>query len=353
MRRAQSPHECSPFTQGSSPKEFLSVRRAYKAACARDAELLSRGRDYPGEDMDAPIESNRRRTLIEEHARHYRFQLQLSRQPSDTLLGRLDREKDRGTFTVVNLAKVASVAAQSAHTKHIEVAPGISFNLGTHEPPEQGDSKAMGLAQWLLNLRILYNCYSITGVRKVATSANCESMWCSWQVVSYFVDTLTDLATANIPGTKMRPTTGVLQLAELNLRTRVVELLRLGAEGGCLTFDDAFNKAFIEKQSLFHCALSPQAQVSTVAKPSVQHQTQKRVADSRMSDRQARRKTDSQSAEPRPRPQYSKYTPDGTLICPDYNTRGCSLSKCWHKSLNAVHCCDVWGCYKEHPRWDH
>ena len=136
----------------------------------------------------------------------------------------------RRTFTVINLAKVASLAAQSAHTKHIEVAPGISFNLGTHEPPEQGDSKAMGLAQWLLNLRILYNCYSIIGVRKVATSANCESMWCSWQVVSYFVDTLTDLATANIPGTKMRPTTGVLQLAELNLRTRVVELLRLGAE---------------------------------------------------------------------------------------------------------------------------
>ena len=92
-------------------------------------KLLSRGRDYPGEDMDAPIESNRRRTLIEEHARHYRFQLQLSRQPSDTLLGRLDREKDRGTFTVINLAQVASVAAQSAHTKHIEVAPGISFNL--------------------------------------------------------------------------------------------------------------------------------------------------------------------------------------------------------------------------------
>ena len=209
---------------------IASVRRAYKAACARDAELLSRGRDYPGEDVDAPIESNRRRTLIEEHARHYRFQLQLSRQPCDTLLGMLDREKDRGTFTVINLAKVASVAAQSAHTKHIEVAPGISLNLGTHEPPEaSGDSKAMGLAQWLLNLRILYNCYSIIGVRKVATSANCESMWCSWQVVSYFVDTLTDLATANIPGTKMRPTTGVLQLAEINFaypRGRIAQARR-------------------------------------------------------------------------------------------------------------------------------
>ena len=128
---------------------------------------------------------------------------------------------------------------------------------------EQGDSKAMGLAQWLLNLRILYDCYSIIGVRKVATSAHCESMWCSWQVVSHFVDTLTDLATANIPGTKMRPTPGVLQLAELNLRTRVVELLRLGAEGGCLTYDDAFNKAFIEKQSLFHCALSHKSTMLT------------------------------------------------------------------------------------------
>ena len=205
---------------------------------------------------------------------------------------------------------VDDVKDWSAHTKHIEFAPGISFNLGTHEPLKaSGDSKAMGLARWLLNLRILYKCYSIIGVRRVATSANSESMWCSCQVVSYFVDTLTDFATANIPGTKMRPTTGVLQLAELKLRTRVVELLRLGAEGGCLTFDDAFNKAFIGKQSLFHCALSPQTQVNNVAKTSLQHQVQKRAADSRTSDRQARRKTDSQSAEPRPRPQYSKYTP--------------------------------------------
>ena len=117
-------------------------------------------------------------------------------------------------------------------------------------------------------------------------------MWCSWQVVSDFVDNLTDLATANITGTKMRPT----QLAELNLRTRVVDLLRLGAEGGCLTFDDAFNKAFIEKQSLFHCALSPQSQVNNVEKTPLKHQVQKRAADSRTSDRQARRKTDSQNA---------------------------------------------------------
>ena len=153
---------------------IASVRRAYKAACARDAELLSRGRDYPGVDMDAPIESNRRRTFIEEHARHYRFQLQLSRQPSDTLLDRLDREKDRGIFTVINLAKVASVAAQSAHTKHIEVAPGISFNLGTHEPPEQGDSKAMGLHSGFLTFAffIIATQSSVSGKSPLQQIAN-------------------------------------------------------------------------------------------------------------------------------------------------------------------------------------
>ena len=115
----------------------------------------------------------------------------------------------------------------------------------------------------------------------------------------------------------------------------------------------AFNKAFIEKQSLFHCALSPQTQVNNVAKTSLQHQAQKRAADSRTSDRQARRKTDAQSAEPRPRPQYSKYTPDGTLIS--------LLQHSWlfleqvlgTNLLNAVHCCYVWGCYKKHPRWEH
>ena len=199
----------------------------------------------------------------------------------------------------------------------------------------------MGLSQWLLNLRILYNCYSIIGVRKVATSANSESMWCSWQVVSYFVDTLTDLATANIPGTKMR------QLLECcNWQSSICVPAWLNCSDWVLREAAPLSttlstKAFIEKQSLFHCALSPQSQVNNVDKTPLKLQVQKRAADSRTSDRQARRKTDSQSVEPRPRPQYSKYTPDGALICP------------WYKSLNAVHCCDVWGCYKEHPRWEH
>ena len=268
----------------------------------------------------------------------------------DTLLGRLDREKDRGTFTVINLAKVASVAAQSAHTKHIEVAPGISFNLGTHEPPEaSGDSMPMGLAQWLLNLRI--------SLQLLLNHRCSESGYFSKlrsDVVSHTLSTLSpDLATANIPW--YQNAAKPLECCKWQSSILVPawsELLRLGAEGGCLTFD-AFNKAFIEKQSLFHCALSPQTQVYNVAKTPLQHQAQKRAADSRTSDRQTRRKQIPRTRNLGQGQQYSKYTPDGTLICPDYNTRGCSPNKCWYKSLNAVHCCDVWGSYKEHPRWDH
>ena len=87
--------------------------------------------------MDAPIESNRRRTSIEEHAKHYRFQLQVLRQPPDTLLGKLDHEKDRGTFAVINLANVASVAAQSAHTlKWRPASPSILAPMSHLKPVE-------------------------------------------------------------------------------------------------------------------------------------------------------------------------------------------------------------------------
>ena len=134
---------------------IASVRRAYKAACARDAELLSRGRDYPGEDMDAPIESSRRRTLIEEHARHYRFQLQLQR----------------------------GARGKLSHT--------FLWTL---------------LQTWPQQISLVPKCGQ-------------PLVWCNWQSSIY------------VPAW--------------------VELLRLGAEGGCLTFDDAFDKAFIEKQAFF------------------------------------------------------------------------------------------------------
>ena len=96
----------------------------------------------------------------------------------------------------------------------------------------------------------------------------------------------------------------------------------------------------------FHCALSPQTQVNNVAKPSLTTSSSVKCCGQPHFRSPSASEIDSQSAEPRPRPQYSKYTPDGTLICPDYDTRGCSLCNCLNKSLNAVHCCDVWGCSK-------
>ena len=156
-------------------KDWTSILSSLEPPIVDRMHIASVRRAW-GEDMDAPIESNRRRTLIEEHAGHYRFQLQVSRQPPDTLLGSLDREKDRGTFTAINLANAASVAAQSAHTKHIEVAPGISFNLGTHEPPEASGTVASEPShplQLLLNHRCPESGYFSKLRSDVVLVANC------------------------------------------------------------------------------------------------------------------------------------------------------------------------------------
>ena len=45
----------------------------------------------------------------------------------------------------------------------------------------------MGLAQWLLNLRILYNCYSIIGVRNFSVSVTLLSTFVIFLLHSYFL----------------------------------------------------------------------------------------------------------------------------------------------------------------------
>ena len=73
--------------------DVAKVRKAFKAAGMRDTELSRMPRSSATEDIDAPIDPGRRKTLIQQHAEYYRFQIQMTRQPSDTLLGRQDRER--------------------------------------------------------------------------------------------------------------------------------------------------------------------------------------------------------------------------------------------------------------------
>ena len=228
---------------------IAAVRRAFKAACQRDTEVLTRGHAAPGEDVDAPIDPSVRRTLVDAHGRHYHFPLQGSRQPSGTLLGRLHREKFRCTHTVFNIARVASWASQGVHTKHFDVLPGLSVNVcAPADKAAAAESKSLNCAQWLRNLRVLYNGYAIVGLEKAKGQDGTLLPWCSWPLVSHFVDLLSDLATTNIPGTNQRPPLASLQFAELSFRTRVVELLRTILYTDIpYTFDEAFNIAMAEK----------------------------------------------------------------------------------------------------------
>lgn len=92
----------------TSRTEIANLRQVFKAAIARGAEILKKCRDDLSEDMDAPIDSEDRKRLLENFITHYQFPLHASRQPPDALLGRLFRGKKRGTYTVLSLAKISA-----------------------------------------------------------------------------------------------------------------------------------------------------------------------------------------------------------------------------------------------------
>ena len=228
--------------------DIAKIRQAYKAACGASEEALKSKSDVSPDDLDKPIDSATRKGLLDAHASYYKFPLQATRQPSDALLGRLHRERERIAFTVINIAKVQSLGSQTTHVKHYAVAEGAQLTIGDFDT-----GRNVNLSQWLLNLRILYNAYSIIGLNTARNQWGETVLWCSWHKVAQFVDTLTDLATSPIPGSKVRPDLASLQSAELNFRTRVVELLRSTPENGIMfTFNEAFDMAMSEKQSLFH-----------------------------------------------------------------------------------------------------
>ena len=142
------------------------------------------------------------------------------------------------------------MASQSSHAEHFAIVEGVSLSCAVLQGE---DGKTLSAALWLLALRVLYTGYSIIGLRKAENQQGASVLWCSWSLVSRFVDMLTDVITTIIPGTKVRADLGTLQLAELSFRTRLVEVLRATPESDIpLTFDEAFKQTLMEKQSLFH-----------------------------------------------------------------------------------------------------
>jgi hypothetical protein len=157
-----------------------NVRRAFKAAGERDSQALKRGSQSVADDFDSPIDHTTRKELIAAHAAYYRFVIAARRSPSDTLLGRLHRERERSAFSVIVLLKVTSVANQEVHTKHINVAEGMAFSFASHnEFPDGQATKGLNLAQWIRALTIVYNGYSIVGLRKSPNQAGWQVIWCS------------------------------------------------------------------------------------------------------------------------------------------------------------------------------
>ncbi|CAK0829616.1 unnamed protein product, partial [Prorocentrum cordatum] len=299
-----------PITDG---QRAAAVRRTYGTATLRGEERARRSKDKPGEEMDAPIDPVTRRTLIKARNERHRFLLQLARQPSDSLHGHFNWKTERGKYAVINLAKVSC---------HFEVVPGIAFSLGAHcHLPDTGGSKSLSVAQWLLNVRILYNGYSVVGIMGCLNKAKEGVLRCSWPLVSRFVGALVDLATTDGPGATVRPNVGALHLAERQFRARIVEFLTQAPAGQPISFDGAIQTALIETQSFFRFA-APAAAPTPAATGGGRGggQPPKR-----------RRTSPDGGGESRPRPRLARYNAIGDLICPDCNAVGSAPRMYKHK----------------------
>ena len=132
------------------------------------------------------------------------------------------------------------MAAQSAHTKHIEVAPASPSISAPMSHLSRVTPRRWAWHSRYSTFAFFTIADSIIGVRKVATSAKCESMWCSWQVVSYFVEQTFLVPKCDQP------------LECCNWRSSIFAHVWSNCSGWVLReavshLNDAFNKAFIEK----------------------------------------------------------------------------------------------------------
>lgn len=264
------------------------------------------------------IAPDTRKSLIQRFNTYYRVQLASDEQPNDSLLGRLLRERETRAYTVIDLAKVSSFESQSV-------------TLDPHDNlPDQEPLEGLNVARFVSALRILYNGYAVVGLEQGCLDEKTGRMvpWCTWHCVKNFVDMLANIVASRcISSYDAELPLRFCQRAELEFRTRLMELLRATSSSGTpITFDEAFHRVSTENQDVLHEVSHEQrfAQSAETTRNAASCSSSKRTATSSMQK------------------------PNRKKICVAYNTTLCHETEC-----NAIHCCDVVGCGGKHARFDH
>ena len=217
--------------------------------------------------------------------------------PSDALLGRVWRELQRGTLTVIAVDKVKSLFASNRpkNDRYIDLG---SAKLQIR--PEDDSRAAQSVAEYYQRLRVLINAYTVAGTFQIESRANKGS-----KVIVAPLGVLLDYYDAAFRhATEFHAPVEWLKLRDEQCRARVVELFRQQWPLG-----EAFQKAYQEQELMW---LQPPARKRTETEPTPT------------------------STSPSKKPKTAREH-KGLQLCKRWNdNRGCSKEDC-----QDLHACDV------------
>ena len=212
--------------------QLSRLRNAWTSARILVEKQASRRMVGAQDDTDDPLDETTHNSLTEGFKAVHQLVIGMTMFPSDSLLGRLYRENQRNSATLLAVRKVQSLymTAMPEKKKETALAACITVTLGKEVEPIRSVYK------YYVGLRILGNGYAITGQHKV------DSKISPGILVAYSpFDTNLDFADVCLRRAHEIGVSGVSQLSWLtqrdeHTRSKMVELMRQGwPQGEALT----------------------------------------------------------------------------------------------------------------------
>jgi hypothetical protein len=192
------------------------------------------------EDMDEPLDSSTQDTLLKQWSVTYNQNLAAWLHPADALLGRIYREFQRNTPTVISIKKVKSllVASRPASEREVNLGGNVKLHLGDGVV----DSLAIkSCVDYYWGLRVLGYANSIVGQHK-ATSMESKGDLAVYAPLSVNME-YADLCLKRASAWKASDPLEWLRSKDETTRGRQVELMRMGWTQG-----EALTKALVEME---------------------------------------------------------------------------------------------------------
>ena len=209
-----------------SPLHLARARTAWRAA--RTVLLRNEHKRQQGEtveEIECALEQSTHETLLQQFQATYNISLDVHWMPADNLLGRLYREFQRLTPTVISVSRVKSLywASKPRNDKTIVLSDQVKLQLDKDD-----QVPVRSVLEYYKALRILAHGYAIVGQHKAPSkeSPGTEVVFAPLSDNLRYVDTVLRIAsTSNMaPGSLLE----FVRFRDEATRARMIELIRVG-----------------------------------------------------------------------------------------------------------------------------